>query len=161
MNRTISMAKKYFDGIVTNPRVEEKIDEELKNLVLETPKKVEEKMNDLRIADAMDLIFEIFRRSNKYIDETMPWILAKEEEKQDRLKTVLYNLLEAIRSGAILLSAFLPDTAERIFQQLNIENKGMESINFEGIPEGLQLKNPEPIFLRIDKEEKLKELGIH
>ncbi len=160
VNRTISMSKKYFNGIVTNPHVEEAIDEELKTLVLETPKRVEEKMSDLRIADAIDLIFDIFRRSNKYIDETMPWVLAKEEAKQDRLRTVLYNLLESIRSGAILLEAYLPDTSKRIFEQLNVENKGIASINFAGIPEGLVLNNPEPLFIRIDKEKKLEELGV-
>lgn len=160
VNRTISMSKKYFDGVVTNPHVCEEIDEEIKTIVLETPKKVEEKMNDLRVADAIDLIFDIFRRSNKYIDETMPWILAKEEEKQDRLRTVLYNLLESIRSGAILLEAYLPDTAQRIFQQLNIENKGINSIDFNGIPDGLVLNDPEPLFIRIDKDKKLEELGV-
>ncbi len=161
VNRTISMSKKYFDGIVTNPHVDEEMDEELKKLVLETPKKVEEKMNDLRIADAIDLIFDIFRRSNKYIDETMPWVLAKEEEKQDRLKTVLYNLLEAIRSGAILLSAFLPETAERIFEQLNVDNEGIASIDFNGIRDGLIVKDPKPLFARIDKEEKLKKFNTN
>lgn len=160
VNRTISMVKKYFDGIVTNPHVYEEIDEELKTIVLQTPKKVEEKMNDLRVADAIDLIFDIFRRSNKYIDETMPWILAKEEEKQDRLRTVLYNLLESIRSGAVLLEAYLPDTAHRIFEQLNVENKGIASIDFSGIPDGLVLNDPEPLFVRIDKDKKLEELGV-
>lgn len=160
VNRTISMVKKYFDGVVTNPHVYEEIDEELKTIVLQTPKKVEEKMNDLRVADAIDLIFDIFRRSNKYIDETMPWILAKEEEKQDRLRTVLYNLLESIRSGAVLLEAYLPDTAHRIFEQLNVENKGIASIDFSGIPDGLVLNDPEPLFVRIDKDKKLEQLGI-
>ena len=158
VNRTLSMSKKYFDGVVTNPHVDEAIDEELKTLVLQTPKKVEEKMNDLKIADAIDLIFDLFRRCNKYIDETMPWVLAKEEEKQDRLRTVLYNLLESIRSGAILLEAYLPDTSKRIFEQLNLENKGIDSINFKGIPEGLIINDPEVLFVRIDKEKKLEEL---
>jgi methionyl-tRNA synthetase len=158
VNRTISMSKKYFNGIVTNPKVNEDIDEELKNLVLSTPAKVEEKMNDLRVADAIDSIFDIFRRSNKYIDETMPWVLAKEEEKQDRLKTVLYNLLESIRSGAVLLQPFLPDTAKAIFEQLNVEPAGIDSIHFEGIPDGLELNDPKPLFVRIDKEKKLEEL---
>ncbi len=158
VNRTLSMSKKYFDGVVTNPHVDEAIDEELKTLVLQTPKKVEEKMNDLKIADAIDLIFDLFRRCNKYIDETMPWVLAKEEEKQDRLRTVLYNLLESIRSGAILLEAYLPDTSKRIFEQLNLENKGIDSIDFKGISEGLIINDPEVLFVRIDKEKKLEEL---
>ena len=117
-------------------------------------------MNDLRVADAIDLIFDIFRRSNKYIDETMPWALAKDESKQDRLKTVLYNLLESIRSGAVLLQAFLPDTADRIFKQLNVDKKDIESINFEGIEDGLVLNDPEPLFARIDKDKKLEELNL-
>ncbi len=159
VNRTISMSKKYFDGVVTNPKVTEEIDEELKNLVLSTPAKVEEKMNDLKVADAIDLIFDIFRRSNKYIDETMPWILAKEEDKQDRLRTVLYNLLESIRSGAVLLKPFLPDTAEEIFKQLNVESAGIDSLDFNGIKDGLSLNDPKPLFVRIDKDKKLEELS--
>jgi len=127
-------------------------------LVLETPTKVTEKMDELRVAEAIDLIFDIFRRCNKYIDETTPWILAKDESKQDRLKTVLYNLLEAIRSGATLLQAFLPGTSDKIFQQLNTENRYIESINFKGLDYGIKLNQPEPLFIRIDKEKKLEEL---
>src|SRR5574344_227634 len=108
VNRTISMAHKYFDGVIYEPTCKEEIDDELISLVLNTPNIVEEKMNDLRVADAIDSIFDIFRRCNKYIDETTPWILAKDPEKQERIKTVLYNLLESIRSGAVLLQAFLP-----------------------------------------------------
>lgn len=158
VNRTISMVHKYFDGIVYEPTCFEKIDDELKELVINTPYKVEEKMNDLRVADAIDQIFEIFRRSNKYIDETMPWVLSKDETKQERLKTVLYNLLEAIRSGATLLQAFLPDTANEIFHQLNTENRYIESINFKGMDPGIKLNDPKPLFVRINKEEKIEEL---
>lgn len=158
VNRTISMSYKYFDGIVYDPICPEDIDESLKKLVLETPKKVEEKMNELRCSDAIDCIFEIFRRSNKYIDETTPWILAKDESKQERLKTILYNLLESIRSGAVLLQAFLPDTANKIFHQLNTENKYIDSINFRGMDSGIRLNEPEPLFNRINKEEKIDEL---
>ena len=158
VNRTISMCHKYFDGIVYEPTCFEPIDEELKKLVLEMPSKVEKNMDDLRCADAIDNIFEVFRRCNKYIDETMPWILAKDKEKEARLKTVLYNLLESIRSGAVLLQAYLPDTADKIFHQLNTENKFIDSINFKGMDVGLHLNNPEPLFNRINKEEKLKEL---
>ena len=159
VNRTISMAHKYFDGEVSEPTAHEEIDDELINLVLETPAKVTEKMNEFKVAEAIDLIFDIFRRCNKYIDETTPWLLAKDETRQERLKTVLYNLLEAIRSGATLLQAFLPDTADKIFKQLNTENRFMESINFKGLDYGIKLNNPEPLFARIDKEAKLEEIS--
>ena len=160
VNRTISMAHKYFGGVVYEPTEIEEIDNELKDLVLKTPSIVEEKMNDMRVAEAIDSIFEIFRRCNKYIDETMPWILAKDETKQERLKTVLYNLLESIRSGAVLLHPFLPDTADKIFSQLNTSNKTIESINFKSLDDGIKLNNPEPLFARIDKEKKLEELNV-
>ena len=160
VNRTISMAHKYFDGIVSLPTEFEDIDQELIDLVLKTPSIVEEKMNDLKVAEAIDAIFDIFRRCNKYIDETMPWVLAKDETKQERLKTVLYNLLESIRSGATLLYPFLPETSDKIFSQLNTNNRSVESINFKGMDEGIKLNNPEPLFARIDKEKKLSELNV-
>lgn len=160
VNRTISMAHKYFDGIVYLPTEFEDTDQELIDLVLKTPSIVEEKMNDLKVAEAIDSIFDIFRRCNKYIDETMPWVLAKDETKQERLKTVLYNLLESIRSGATLLYPFLPETADKIFSQLNTNNRSVESINFKGMDEGIKLNNPEPLFARIDKEKKLSELNV-
>ena len=160
VNRTISMAHKYFDGIVYEPTCKGDIDDELINLVLNTPSIVETKMNDLKVADAIDSIFEIFRRCNKYIDETTPWILVKDPEKEERLKTVLYNLLESIRSGAILLAPFLPETSENILKQLNTENKFIESINFKGLDAGIKLNNPEPLFIRIDKEKKLEEINV-
>ena len=160
VNRTISMAYKYFDGIVEEPTCPEEIDEELKKFVLEIPSKVEEKMNEYRIADAIDYVFDIFRRSNKYIDETMPWVLAKDETKQDRLKTIIYNLLESIRHGAVLLKAFLPDTAESIFKQLNTSNDNYESLNnYDGMDFGIKLNEATPIFMRIDKEQMLKEIN--
>lgn len=158
VNRTISMSHKYFDGVIYEPTAMEPLDNELINLVLETKDKVTEKMDNMRVAEAMDLIFEIFRRCNKYIDETEPWILAKDETKTERLKTVLYNLLEAIRSGAVLLQAFLPETADKIFKQLNTENRYFDSINFNGTEAGTVLNKPEPLFARIDKDEKLKEI---
>ncbi len=158
VNRTISMVHKYFDGIVYEPTCLEPIDQELIDLVLEMPAKVEEKMNELRVADAIDEIFEVFRRCNKYIDETMPWVLAKEEDKKERLKTVLYNLLESIRSGAVLLQAFLPDTANEIFAQLNTENRYIESIDFKGMDSGIVLNEAKPLFARIDKDAKLAEI---
>ncbi len=160
VNRTISMVHKYFDGIVYEPTCLEDLDSELINLVLKTPEKVEQKMSELRVADAIDEIFEIFRRSNKYIDETTPWILAKDPNQEERLKTVLYHLLEAIRSGAVLLQAFLPDTADQILHQLNTNNRFIESIDFKGMDSGIKLNQPVPLFARIDKEEKLKELGV-
>ena len=158
VNRTISMVHKYFDGIVYEPTIEEAIDKELKDVVLNTPSKVEDKMNHFKTMEALDDIFEIFRRSNKYIDETTPWILAKDESKKERLKTVLYNLLESIRSGAVLLQPFLPETADKIFKQLNTENKFIDSINFKGMDSGIKLNEAEPLFIRINKEEKLQEL---
>ena len=160
VNRTISMAHKYFDGIVSLPTEFEDIDQELIDLVLKTPGIVEEKMNNLKVAEAIDAIFDIFRRCNKYIDETMPWVLSKDETKQERLKTVLYNLLESIRSGATLLYPFLPETTDKIFSQLNTNNRSVESINFKGMDEGIKLNNPEPLFARIDKEKKLSELNV-
>ena len=158
VNRTISMSHKYFDGVIYEPTAMEEIDNELINLVLETKDKVTEKMNDMRVAEAMDLIFDIYRRCNKYIDETTPWVLAKDETKSDRLKTVLYNLVESIRCAAILLQAFLPETADKIFKQLNTENRYFDSINFNGTEAGTVLNQPEPLFARIDKEKKLEEI---
>ncbi len=159
VNRTISMSKKYFDGMVKEPVAPEAIDQELINIVSNAPKRVEEKMNEYRVADAIDEVFEIFRRSNKYIDETMPWALAKDSEKQSRLATVLYNLLEAIRSGAVLLQAFLPETADAIFKQLNTENRFIESLKeFNGLDVGIKLNEPSPLFARIDKDKKLLEI---
>lgn len=159
VNRTISMSHKYFDGLVYEPTSKESLDQELIDIVLNTPNKVEEKMEQFKTMEALDEIFEIFRRANKYIDETTPWILAKDESKQDRLKTVLYYLLESIRSGAVLLQPFLPETADRIFKQLNTENKFIESIDMKGMDIGIHLNQPEPLFVRIDKENKLKELS--
>ena len=158
VNRTISMSQKYFDGIVYEPTCKEPIDDELINLVLQTKDKVTSQMDNMKVADAIDSIFEIFRRCNKYIDETMPWVLAKDDTTQERLKTVLYNLLESIRSGAVLLQAFLPETSDKIFKQLNTENRYFDSINFKGIDPGIKLNNPEPLFVRIDKDKKLEEI---
>jgi methionyl-tRNA synthetase len=158
VNRTISMAHKYFDGIVPEPSIKEEIDDELINLVLTTPEKVENSMNQLKVAEAIDHIFEIYRRSNKYIDETLPWTLAK-EGNTERLKTVIYNLLEAIRIGTVLLTPFLPETADNIFKQLNTNNREIGSIKeFNGFDSDIKLNNPEPLFIRIDKESKLKEI---
>ncbi len=160
VNRTISMCHKYFNGEVMEPTCKEDIDNDLINLVLRTNDIVEEKMNNYRISEAIDAIFEIFRRSNKYIDETTPWILAKDETKKERLATVLYNLLEAIRHGAVLLQAYLPDTAKEIFHQLNTENNQYDSIAcFTGMDIGIHLNEPKPLFERINKDEVLNSLS--
>ena len=153
VNRTISMANKYFNGSVKNTKKIEKIDNDLFKVIDSAYVKVSEKMEELRVADAIDEVFEIFRRANKYIDETTPWTLAKEEEKQERLETVIYNLIEAIRHGSILLQSFLPDTSKEIFRQINIS-----LLNKEDVVEEYNVIAPTPIFARIDKEAKLKEI---
>ena len=152
VNRTVSMTNKYFGGIVENKGVAELVDEELKATVLETVKKVDEKMNKLRVADAITEIFNIFRRSNKYIDETTPWTLAKDEAKKDRLATVLYNLTEAITIGASLLFSFMPGTSEKILAQLNTEKRSLENMNTFGLyPNGNKVtEKPEILFARMD-----------
>ena len=160
VNRTVSMVHKYFDGIVVEPTCYKIIDEDLRKIVCVAKENVEKKMQEYRIADAIDEIFSIFRRANKYIDETEPWILAKEESEKERLATVLYCLLESIRSGAVLLQAFLPETADRIFHQLNTENRFLDSIgDFKGTDIGIHLNPAEPLFLRINKDEKLEQLN--
>ena len=158
VNRTISMAKKYFDGVVPSQGELNNIDKELINVVTNAYLKASQKMNELKVADAIDEVFEIFKRSNKYIDETTPWILAK-EENYNRLKTVIYNLLESIRIGAILLEPYLPETSEKIFKQLNTTVNDINTIEtFGGLEVGTKLNNPEPLFVRIDKEKMLSEL---
>jgi len=152
VNRTISMSHKYFDGIVSNPKVDEDIDNELIKEAITLKSKVDECMNDLDMPNALENIFELFRRSNKYIDETTPWVLAKDQDKKERLQTVLYNLLESIRIGAVLLSAFLPETSEKMFAQLNTNKKDFESIkSFGNLEENITLNKPEPLFMRIGK----------
>ena len=151
VNRTISMNKKYFDNVVVNSETIEDIDKDLIDTVMNSKEQVEKSMEEIRVADAIDNVFNIFRRCNKYIDETTPWILAKEENK-DRLKKVMYNLLESIRIGAVLLSPFLPETSEKIFAQLNTNLKSYESIQeFGQLKVGESLNNPEPLFKRIEK----------
>ena len=158
VNRTISMVNKYFDGNVTYTAKNTELDNELINLVLKTPELVEKNMDELKVAAAMDNIFEIFKRCNKYIDETTPWILAKEDNK-GRLQTVLYNLLESIRIGAVLLQAYLPQTSAKIFSQLNTTETSYETVNsFDGMSKTSKVNNPEPLFIRINKDEKVKEI---
>ena len=158
VNRTISMCQKYFNGIVYEPTTYTELDLELRDMVMSLPNKVKAKMDDLRVAEAIDEIFDVLRRCNKYIDETTPWVLAK-EQNEERLKTVLYTLLESIRSCAVMLQPFLPDTADEIFKQLNTENRYIDSINFKGMDPLIKLNEPTPLFLRIDKEKKLQELS--
>ncbi len=159
VNRTITMAHKYFDGIIYKPEKLEEADYELIEMAKGLKNKVEEKMNNLKIAEAIDEVFELYRRSNKYIDETTPWILAKDESQKERLKTVIYNLLEAIRTATVFLQAFLPDTADKIFEQLNTQNRQIDSVdNFDGMDDGIKLNQPEVLFARIDKDKKLEEI---
>ena len=159
VNRTISMSKKYFGGIVVEPVKYLDIDKELIDYVLSVPSLVDSKMEELKVSEAIDVIFEIFKRCNKYIDETTPWILAKDDECKPRLSTVMYVLLEAIRHGAVLLQAVLPDTSDKIFKQLNTENRYYDSLkSFDGLDYGIILNDPEPLFVRIDKDAVLEEL---
>lgn len=162
VNRTIAMSNKYFGGKVLDPNAKEKIDEDLINIALATAGKVEAKMDKLKVADAIDEIFTLLRRSNKYVDETEPWVLGKDEAKKDRLATVLYNLLECIRISAVLLKPFLPETAEKIFSQLNISDKDndWDSISeFGKIKVGTQLGDAKPLFLRLDMKKKMAEVN--
>ena len=143
VNRTISMTNKYFDGAVTDKKVADDedakaVDADLKAVTENTPKAVEAKMEELRVADAITEIFNLFKRCNKYIDETMPWALAKDESKKDRLETVLYNLLESIKAGAVLLESFMPDTSAKILAQLG---------------DGKVTDKPEILFARLDIDE--------
>ena len=157
VNRTISMSNKYFDGVVTNTGVAEEVDEDLKAVVLGTADSVSAKMDQLRVADAMTDIFGLFRRCNKYIDETMPWALAKDEAKKDRLATVLYNLVESISIGASLLESFMPETAAKVVAQLNTTLRSLEDTKTFGLyPSGNKVvEKPEILFARLDVNEVL------
>ena len=153
VNRTISMINKYFDGVVVNKNVNEDIDNDLKDIVLSAKDKVNEKMDNLRIADSLDEVFEIFKRCNKYIDETTPWILAKDESKLDRLSTVMYNLVESIRIGAVLLQAYLPDTASSIFNQINTDITSYDTIGeFGKYVNGTKVGEAKVLFQRIEEK---------
>jgi len=154
VNRTISMNKKYFDGIVKDHKVSEDIDKELIDSVLSLNKKVTSKMDELKVGEAIQEIFDVLRKCNKYIDDTCPWLLAKEECKQDRLGTVLYNLLESIRICAIYLSPFLPETSEKILKQLNTDINTLDStIEFGKLKVGTQLSEPVHLFNRIETKD--------
>ncbi|MCR5153588.1 MAG: methionine--tRNA ligase [Lachnospiraceae bacterium] len=155
VNRTISMSNKYFDGEVINACVCESVDDELKDLATSTAAKVSEKMDKLRVADAITEIFTLFKRCNKYIDETMPWALAKDESQKERLQTVLYNLIESICIGTSLLAPFLPETAEKIFSQLSTRPRTFGELSeFGKYPSGVKVtSSPEILFARKDPEE--------
>lgn len=153
VNRTIGMANKYFDGIVTNTNMKEDIDIEFINEVLSLKDKVNANIDKFRIADSLENIMDVYRRCNKYIDETTPWVLAKDDSKKERLATVLYNLIEAIRIATVFLQAYLPDTADSIFKQLNTDIKDYDSVSsFGKYISGTKVNNPEVLFQRIDKD---------
>ena len=160
VNRTISMSNKYFNGVVTKTGVEEDVDADLKAVVTGTKAKVAAKMEDLRVADSITEIFNLFKRCNKYIDETMPWALAKDEAKKDRLAEVLYNLVESITIGASLLESFMPETTEKILAQLNGEKRSYEELDQFGLyPSGNKVTDkPEILFQRLDLKEVLEKV---
>ncbi len=157
VNRTISMSNKYFGGVVKNTGVTADVDQDLKDTVLTAVKKTDEKMEQLRVADAISEIFNIFRRSNKYIDETMPWALAKDEAQHGRLATVLYNLAEAITIGASLLEPFMPETSAKILSQLNTDRRPLDQMDAFGLypDNGKVVEKPEILFARMDMKEVL------
>ena len=160
VNRTISMSNKYFDGVVRDGGITDEFDEDLKAVVLEEVKKVSEKMEKLRVADAITSIFNIFRRSNKYIDETAPWTLAKDEASKARLETVLYNLTEAITIGASLLASFMPETSAKILSQLNTTKRELPQMNEFGLyTSGNKVTDkPEILFARMDMKEVMEKV---
>lgn len=165
VNRTISMSNKYFDGVVTNTNVgvaagEEDVDADLKAIATQTYNRVCKKMDDLRVADAISEIFVLFKRCNKYIDETMPWALAKDESKKERLATVLYNLVEGICIGASLLEPFMPETTAKIMAQLNTQVRGFETLGEFGLyPSGNKVtETPEILFARLDLKEVMEKV---
>lgn len=160
VNRTIAMQNKYFDGIIQPGNVNEPVDNELKNFALDTVKKIEKCFETYRVADAVEAVLNLAKRSNKYIDETTPWALAKDEASLPRLGTVLYNLLEAIRYIAVLLSPFMPETSEKIFAQMNCDIKDYDSLeSFGALKAGEKVGKAEALFARIDSEKMLTEIA--
>lgn len=160
VNRTIAMQNKYFDGVICEPTEAEDVDNELKQFALNTVKKIEKCFETYRVADAIEAVLNLAKRSNKYIDETMPWALAKDENKKARLGTVLYNLLETIRYIAVLLSPFMPETAEKIFAQMNCDIKDYDSLKtFGSTKAGVTVNKAEALFARIDAEKMLEEIA--
>lgn len=159
VNRTIAMTNKYFDGIIQSGNITEDIDNELKSLAVETVGKVDKLLSEYRISDTLEAIFNLAKRCNKYIDKTTPWALAKDEAQKERLGTVLYNLLESIRFISVLLSPFLPETADRILAQMNTDIRDYDSLNcFGALKEGTQVGKAEPLFARIDANEMFEKI---
>lgn len=159
VNRTIAMAQKYFGGVIQPADAAEPVDADLRATALKTVEEVDRLMNQYRMADTLDAVISLARRSNKYIDETMPWVLAKDEAQKPRLGTVLYNLLESIRFLAVLLQPFMPETAEKIFAQLNTDCKDYASLSaFGGLHAGDKVGEPVPLFGRIDAEQMIQQL---
>lgn len=161
VNRTISMSNKYFGGVVADKGVVEDVDADFKKVILEAPVKAAEKMEKLRVADAMTEIFALFKRCNKYIDETMPWALAKDEDKQDRLATVLYNLIEGINIGASLLEPFMPETSKKVLEQINGTARAFDDMTeFGKYPSGNKVtEKPEILFARMDVKEVMEKVA--
>lgn len=161
VNRTLTMTKKYFNGIIPKPTEETELDKEFIKAVEETPVLANKKMEELKVSDTIGIILNLARRSNKYIDETTPWILGKDESKKDRLKTVIYNLLEAIRVIGILITAFLPDTGAKILDMLNTKVTDYDSaLKFGNLESSIEIKEPEVLFARLDPKEVLKDLSM-
>lgn len=159
VTRTVSMIQKYFDGVIPAPTQKEAIDDELSALALETAKKVEAHMDAYHVADALEEVFVLLRRSNKYIDETTPWVLAKDEAQKERLGTVLYNLVESIRFAGVLLKAFIPETAEKVLSQINASEKTLSSLEVFGkTVSGVATGEAQVIFARMDEKVKLEEV---
>lgn len=161
VNRTIAMTNKYFDGVVTNPQVSEPVDEELKQIALAMPQKVQQYMDEFKASKALDEIFVLLRRTNKYIDDTMPWALAKDESKKDRLATVLYNLIEAIRFAAIALEPYMPSTSTKILDQINTDQRTFQDLTTFGLyKEGSKVTDkPQQLFARLDPKEVEKQVN--
>ncbi|MHC6181352.1 methionine--tRNA ligase [Clostridium sp. JNZ X4-2] len=160
LSRTCTMIEKYFDGIMPAPSEREDLDNEFINTAMETPKKVEKNMNELRIPEALDNIWELIDKSNKYIDKTTPWILAKDTNKKKRLGTVLYNLSESLRIIAVCISSYLPETSEKMYKQLNADLTSWDSIaSFDGTKAGTKINKGEVLFPRIDVDKKIEELN--
>ena len=162
VNRTVAMVNKYFDGQLNKDFVEEELDKEFKQTILSSVKTVEEKMDQLRVGDSIEAIMELFRRCNKYIDETAPWALAKDEASKGRLNTVLYNLIEGIRFGAVLMSSFMPETSQKVFEQINTKETSYDSLSEFGNYEcNRVIEKPEPLFNRLDPNKTMEEVHAY
>jgi methionyl-tRNA synthetase len=158
VNRTVAMSNKYFNGAVSNTNIAEPIDEELKSACVDAVKEYTDLMNQFKVSDALELIMNIARRSNKYIDETAPWALAKDENNLPRLQTVLYNLLESIRFIGVMISPFMPQTAQKIFEQINTDITSYDSLSTFGALKDGTVKEAQPLFARIDENKKMAEI---